>query len=101
VEQYFLNKQGFRRFAHQEILHLFKSALVKEAQTMVPKLRTRFVKSSPKVGIRAQLLNLSTRELVMDFLIEKGENSTHILNAVSPGWTSALSFAEFVVKDLL
>ena len=52
-------------------------------------------------GIRAQLVNLETGELVQDFLVKKVTNSTHILNAVSPGWTSALPFGEFIATQVL
>ena len=51
-------------------------------------------------GIRAQLVSKITNELVMDFLIEKDDKSLHILNAVSPAWTCALSFSEYVVDQI-
>ena len=35
-------------------------------------------------GIRSQLLDRKEMKLVMDYVIEQGENSTHVLNAVSP-----------------
>ncbi len=47
-------------------------------------------------GIRAQLLDKEGMKLVMDYVIEHGENSTHILNAVSPAFTSAFSFSKFI-----
>ena len=50
-------------------------------------------------GIRAQLLNKRTGELEMDFVVEYKENSTHILNSVSPAFTTALTFTEFVVDE--
>ena len=49
-------------------------------------------------GIRAQLLN--TNELVQDFVIEHGVNSTHILNAVSPAFTCSFAFAKYVVNEI-
>ncbi|MCU0590231.1 MAG: hypothetical protein MUC57_02000 [Desulfobacterales bacterium] len=52
-------------------------------------------------GIRAQLLNRRTNELVMDFLVEQAENSTHVLNAVSPAFTSALSVARCIIDESL
>jgi len=55
---------------------------------------------SYSAGVRAQMVDRNGR-LVDDFVIEKGENSTHILNAVSPGMTSSLAFAEFVVDEYL
>jgi L-2-hydroxyglutarate oxidase LhgO len=50
------------------------------------------------VGIRAQLFDRTKNELVMDYLILKGDNSIHILNAVSPAFTSSLAFAQYVVN---
>ena len=39
-------------------------------------------------------------KLVMDFVVEHGENSTHVLNAVSPAFTSAFSFSKFIVGEV-
>jgi L-2-hydroxyglutarate oxidase LhgO len=50
------------------------------------------------VGIRAQLLDKDRNELVMDFLVEKMDNTTHVLNAVSPAFTSAFSFAKYILN---
>lgn len=51
-------------------------------------------------GIRAQLLNTKTNELVQDFVIEHGVNSTHVLNAVSPAFTCSFAFAKYVVNEI-
>jgi L-2-hydroxyglutarate oxidase LhgO len=48
-------------------------------------------------GIRAQLLDLQTLELVQDFVVEGDDRSLHVLNAVSPAFTCSLPFAEWVV----
>ena len=49
-------------------------------------------------GVRAQLV---TREghLVQDFVVERKDNVVHVLNAVSPGWTSAIPFGRWVVEN--
>ena len=49
-------------------------------------------------GIRSQLVNLADGKLEQDFLIKNYLNSTHILNAVSPGWTSAIPFGRWVAQ---
>ena len=36
-----------------------------------------------------------------DFVVENGENSTHILNAISPAFTSSFAFAEHVVTNYI
>ena len=46
-------------------------------------------------GIRAQLLDTRTRKLEMDFKMEGDDRSFHILNAVSPAFTCAMSFSEY------
>jgi hypothetical protein len=51
-------------------------------------------------GIRAQLLDIKARKLEMDFVIEGDEKSTHILNAVSPGWTCAMPFAAYYCDQI-
>ncbi len=38
-------------------------------------------------GILAQLVDAEKAELLSDFVIEAGPQSTHILNAVSPAFT--------------
>ncbi|MFM7205749.1 MAG: L-2-hydroxyglutarate oxidase, partial [Planctomycetaceae bacterium] len=53
-----------------------------------------------RAGIRAQLLDIRTRKLEMDFVIEGDARSMHVLNAVSPGWTCSLPFASHVVDAI-
>ena len=75
--------------------------LVSESSKLVPTARGMKGWKVKPPGIRSQLVNLDTGELVQDFLIEKGQNSTHILNAVSPGWTSALPFGDYIATQVL
>lgn len=96
LDQYVRNKRGFRRFAHTEALRLFKTKFADAARKLVPRLRSSHLGTASKVGIRAQLLDRETRDLVMDFVVEQGEHSTHVLNAVSPAFTSAFAFARVV-----
>lgn len=94
------NKFGFRTFAHREALRFMKRSFYDAARKLVPKLRIEHLLPSEKVGIRAQLVNHQNGELVMDFLVKSGKNSTHILNAVSPAFTSAFAFAKLILDQL-
>jgi L-2-hydroxyglutarate oxidase LhgO len=67
-------------------------------QNLIPNLSSNDLVTSQKVGIRAQLLDKGRNELVMDFLVEKKDNTTHVLNAVSPAFTSAFSFAKYILN---
>ena len=99
LQQYVLNNHGFRRFAHREALRFMKGRFAEAARSLVPRLRSIELAKSDKVGIRAQLLNRRTHELVMDFVVEHARRSTHILNAVSPAFTSSLPFARLVLDE--
>ena len=96
--QYRLNKQGFRSYTHNEVPRFMKSCFVTSAQSLVPSLLKSDLVKSAKVGIRAQLLDKAKRELVMDFVVKQTANETHVLNAVSPAFTSAFCFSEYIVN---
>jgi (S)-2-hydroxyglutarate dehydrogenase len=98
--QYAKNKQNFRQLVHDEIRRLSKRYFLDAARKLVPKIDLEDLEPCDKVGIRPQLFNVKTNELVMDFLVERGNNSTHILNAISPGFTCSGPFASFVVEAM-
>lgn len=81
-----------------ELPKLLTRLLVKDVSAIVPDLRKihKWTKLPP--GIRAQLVNLKTGVLEQDFIVRKYANSIHVLNAVSPGWTSALPFGRWVAR---
>ena len=51
-------------------------------------------------GVRAQMWSIPERRLEMDFVVRGDEHSTHLLNVVSPGWTSSLAVADHVVTSM-
>ena len=95
---YIQNKQGFRTYAHQEIPRFLKSRFVASARALVPSITSQDLVSSKKVGIRAQLFDLEKKELAMDFIIRSTKSETHVLNAVSPAFSSAFSFCKRVIQ---
>jgi L-2-hydroxyglutarate oxidase LhgO len=96
---FLLNRFNFRRLAFEEMRKYQRGFFIAESRKLLKRLDpARFGDYTPP-GIRAQLLNLGTDELVMDFLIEHAEDSTHVLNAVSPAFTSAFSFAAHIVEE--
>ena len=52
-------------------------------------------------GIRAQLLNIHTKELLMDFVVEGDKSTIHVLNAVSPAFTCSLPFSRHVIDNYI
>jgi L-2-hydroxyglutarate oxidase LhgO len=96
---FLLNRFNFRRLAFEEMRKYQKGFFIAESRKLLKHLDPARFGDYTQPGIRAQLLDLKTGELVMDFLIEHAEGSTHVLNAVSPAFTSAFSFAAHIVAE--
>lgn len=97
----FFRNAAFRDNAISEIKKCISSYVFKEAKKMIPDLKREDVLQSSKAGIRAQLVNWDKKRMVMDFFILRKDNTVHILNAVSPAFTSSMSFAKYVVNDFM
>jgi L-2-hydroxyglutarate oxidase LhgO len=90
----------FRRLAVEELRKYSRRHLVALAGDLATDVKPEQWRRWGRAGIRAQLLDIRTRKLEMDFVIEGDARSMHVLNAVSPGWTCSLPFAAFVVDAI-
>ncbi len=95
-----LNSFGYRDLVFSEIKKYSKHYFRKQVSQLVQNIDLRKFKTWTRAGIRAQLLNTQTMELVQDFVIEKTKGSIHVLNVVSPGFTCAFPMARHVVGML-
>lgn len=86
----------FKRLAWEELQKIRRPHLVAQAARLAEGVRPEQYRRWGKPGVRAQLVHLKKRKLEMDFILEYDRNSLHILNAVSPGLTCAIPFAEHV-----
>jgi len=99
VKLFYKNSFAFRALAIEEMKKYNKKYFVSLATSLVKKIDENHFKEWSKPGIRAQLLNKKTLELVQDFVVEGDDKSVHVLNAVSPAFTAALVFGEWVVEN--
>ena len=76
-----------------------KAVFVEAAQSLVPAVEAADFRKS-YAGIRAQIVS-ADGTLVRDPLVEHGQRSTHVLNAVSPGLTSSLPFGDYLADEVL
>jgi (S)-2-hydroxyglutarate dehydrogenase len=95
------NSFNFRSLALEEMKKYRKTNFIKLSLKMIASLDTSGFGNFLKPGIRAQLLNKQTLELVQDFVIEGDSRSMHVLNAVSPAFTCSIPFAEYVVNEII
>ena len=89
----------FSELVRSELPKLRQVNLVKESRTLVPQAGEVKGWTKRPPGIRSQLVNMKNGKLEQDFIVETAGNSVHILNAVSPGWTSAIPFGRWVAEE--
>ncbi len=94
------NDFGFRSLAFNEIQKHFKSKLLMLASDLITGVSEKHYQHWGSPGIRAQLVNIKERKLQMDFCYEGDHSSFHILNAVSPAFTCAVPFSEFLLEHI-
>jgi (S)-2-hydroxyglutarate dehydrogenase len=92
------NRDHFRSIAWRELKIISPSAFYREAEGLAVGFEPGDLLPGKEPGIRAQLIDTKKAELLSDFVIESGPRSTHVLNAVSPAFTSSAPFAEHVVS---
>ncbi len=93
------NSFGFRDLAFEEMKKYSKKYLISLTSKIVKNLDPNGFTEFSRPGMRAQLVNTRTLEMIMDFIIEGDKTSVHILNAISPGFTCSLPFADYVVEN--
>jgi L-2-hydroxyglutarate oxidase LhgO len=94
----FFRNPPFRKVSLSEPAKYINRFFFEEVRDLVNTLTETDIVPSDKAGIRPQLVDWQKKELVMDFVVLRHGNSIHILNAVSPGFTSSMAFAEYIVK---
>ena len=97
----FISDSGFRANAFSEARKYMGRHFYSEARKLVPGLSSRDLISSAKIGIRSQLVDWKEKKLVMDYVVCTEGDSLHVLNAISPAFTSSMSFAKYVADMLL
>ena len=85
--------------AKSEGIKLFKRPLINQAKKLTNALDLNQKWKNYPAGIRAQIVNLDTKVIEMDYIVRSDKNVVHILNAVSPGWTSSIPFSRWIVEN--
>ena len=100
VNLFFNGGFDFRSLALEEVKKYSRSYLVQESAKLAEGVRVEDYNKWGRPGIRAQLFNIKTRKLEMDFKLEGDQHSMHVLNAVSPAFTCSQPFASHVVDQI-
>lgn len=100
TELFIRNDFEFRKLAWEEMQKIYRPHLVELAGELISGIRPEYYTQWGTPGIRAQLLETRSRRLEMDFKMEGDERSFHILNAVSPAFTCAMSFSDYTFQQI-
>ena len=103
----YLSYLGFLKFIGKNFLFslnefstsILKSSFLKKTQKLIPDISSSDIKSGP-AGVRAQGID-HKGNLMMDFEIKTHRNQIHVINAPSPAATSALSIADYIIKNYI
>lgn len=94
------NSFDFRRLAFEEIKKYSRKKMIELASYLLEGLHSSNYLTWGKPGIRAQLLDIKQNKLEMDFKFEGDNKSFHVLNAVSPAFTCAIPFSEYLCNKI-
>ena len=103
----YLSYLGFLKFIGKNFLFslnefstsILKSSFLKKTQKLIPDIVSSDIKRGP-AGVRAQGID-NKGNLMMDFDIKTHKNQIHVINAPSPAATSALSIADYIIKNYI
>jgi L-2-hydroxyglutarate oxidase LhgO len=95
----FFRNAGFRSVALSEPRKYVPAFLHRDAARLVHGFDPAEVEPADKVGIRPQLVDWRTKQLLMDFIVERAGDTLHVLNPVSPAFTSSMELARQIVEE--
>jgi L-2-hydroxyglutarate oxidase len=94
------NDFGFRHLAFAEMQKYSKTRMARLASELVTGVEAKNYTKWGKPGVRAQLFNIRTHKLEMDFRYEGDRRSFHVLNAVSPAFTCSIPFSRYLFDEI-
>jgi L-2-hydroxyglutarate oxidase LhgO len=97
----FFSNPKFRTVALAEPRKYLATYFHRDAARLVRSYEPSLFEAAEKVGIRPQLVDWRTKELVMDFVVEARDATVHVLNPISPAFTSSMDLARTLVREHL
>ena len=95
------NENKLRNLAVSELRNLFLSHIKKSTKVYFKNSLELMLSESEKVGIRSQIFDNKSKTLFNDFVVIKQNKTVHILNAISPAWTSSFAMAKYINSNFI
>ena len=94
------NENKLQTLALQEFSLLTKNGFFNQVKKIFSNIKPHDLElSNQKVGIRSQIFDPQSKNLVNDFVIINHKNTTHVLNAISPAWSASFAFADHLINE--
>ena len=95
------NENKLRSLAISEFRNLFLFHIRNSTKLYFKSNLNISLSESVKVGIRSQIFDNQSKTLFNDFVVVKQKKTIHILNAISPAWTSSFAMAKHICSNFL
>ena len=95
------NENKLRNLAISEFRNLFLFHIRNSTKLYFKSSLNISLSESAKVGIRSQIFDNQSKTLFNDFVVVKQKKTIHILNAISPAWTSSFAMAKHICSNFL
>lgn len=95
----FARNPAFRSVALTEPRKYVPRFFYRDAAKLVHGFDPSLFERAQKVGIRPQLVDWRTKQLVMDFHVAAVDGTVHLLNPISPAFTSSMDLARTIAHE--
>lgn len=95
----FLSNPKFRSVALTEPRKYLPAFFHRDAARLVRSYDPALFDPADKVGIRPQLVDWRTKELMMDFIVLAVDGTVHVMNPISPAFTSSMFLAKQLADE--
>jgi L-2-hydroxyglutarate oxidase LhgO len=95
----FFANPKFRSVALTEPRKYLPAFFHRDAARLVKRYDPERFGAADKVGIRPQLVDWRTKELMMDFIVLAVDGTVHVMNPISPAFTSSMYLAKTLADE--
>lgn len=95
----FFTNAKFRSVALTEPRKYLAPFFHRDAARLVNRYEPALFGAADKVGIRPQLVDWRTKELMMDFIVLAVDGTVHVMNPISPAFTSSMFLAKQLADE--
>jgi L-2-hydroxyglutarate oxidase LhgO len=95
----FFANAKFRSVALTEPRKYLPAFFHRDAARLVNRYEPELFGAADKVGIRPQLVDWRTKELMMDFIVLAVDGTVHVMNPISPAFTSSMYLAKRLAEE--